>query len=92
MYVICYGKSPKALETGAKLIEEIGGRYVTGTELITGSFVLADGESKLRWLQDIHTVFRKFGIGHALWNYKEKDFGFQDERFSEIRDRFIAIL
>ena len=46
MYVICYGKSPKALETGAKLIEEIGGRYVTGTELITGSFVLADGESK----------------------------------------------
>ena len=57
-----------------------------------GVIDLADGESKLRWLQDIHTVFRKFGIGHALWNYKEKDFGFQDERFSEIRDRFIAIL
>lgn len=45
MYVICYGKSPKALATGQKLISEIGGRYVTGTELITGSFVLAEGET-----------------------------------------------
>ena len=46
MYIICYGKSPKALATGQKLINDIGGRYVTGTELITGSFVLAEGETK----------------------------------------------
>jgi len=46
MYIICYGKSPKALETGQKLINDIGGRYITGTELITGSFVLAEGETK----------------------------------------------
>ena len=45
MYVICYGKSPKALETGKKLINDIGGRYVTGTELMTGSFVVAEGET-----------------------------------------------
>ena len=45
MYVICYGKSPKALATGSKLIKDIGGRYVTGTELITGSFVVAEGET-----------------------------------------------
>ena len=45
MYVICYGKSPKALATGGKLIKDIGGRYVTGTELITGSFVVAEGET-----------------------------------------------
>ena len=44
MYVICYGKSPKALTTGSKLIKDIGGRYVSGTELITGSFVVAEGE------------------------------------------------
>lgn len=44
MYVICYGKSPKALATGSRLIREIGGRYVTGTEIITGSFVIAEGE------------------------------------------------
>lgn len=46
MYVICYGKSPKALEAGSKLIKDIGGRYVTGTELLTGSFVVAEGETK----------------------------------------------
>ena len=45
MYVICYGKSPKALAIGSKLIKDIGGRYVTGTELITGSFVVAEGET-----------------------------------------------
>lgn len=44
MYIICYGKSPKALETGKQLIDDIGGRYVTGTELMTGSFVVAQGE------------------------------------------------
>ena len=44
MYIICYGKSPKALETGRKLIDEIGGRYVSGTELMTGSFVVSQGE------------------------------------------------
>ena len=46
MYVICYGKSPKALEAGSKLIKDIGGRYITGTELLTGSFVIAEGETK----------------------------------------------
>ena len=57
-----------------------------------GVIDLADGESKIRWLEDIHSVFRKYGIGHALWNYKEKDFGMRDEKFSCIRDRFIEIL
>ena len=57
-----------------------------------GVIDLAAGEDKLRWLKDIHSVFRKYGIGHALWNYKEKDFGMQDERFSDIRERFIKIL
>ena len=57
-----------------------------------GVIELADGEDKLRWLRDIHAVFKKYGIGHALWNYKEKDFGMQDENFAEIRDRFIEIL
>ena len=46
MYVICYGKSPKALEAGSKLIKDIGGRMVTGTELLTGSFVVAEGEKE----------------------------------------------
>ena len=57
-----------------------------------GVIDLADNPSKIRWLKDIHTAFAKFGIGHALWNYKEKDFGFVDERFQEIKDEFIAVI
>jgi len=57
-----------------------------------GVIDLADNEDKLRWLQDIHAVFEKYGIGHALWNYKEKDFGIRDERFAAIYDRFSKII
>ena len=57
-----------------------------------GAIDLAAGEDRLRWLKDIHSVFNKYGIGRALWNYKEKDFGMQDESFAAIRDRFIAIV
>lgn len=57
-----------------------------------GVIDLADNEDKIRWLEDIHTVFRKYGIGRALWNYKEKDFGFVDESFEGVRDKFIAAL
>ena len=52
----------------------------------------AEGEYKIKWLRDIHTALRKFGIGRALWNYKEKDFGFVDDSFSSIREKFIEIL
>ncbi|MBQ5386791.1 MAG: glycosyl hydrolase family 5, partial [Lachnospiraceae bacterium] len=52
----------------------------------------ADPEDRLRWMKDIHAVFEHHGIGHALWNYKQKDFGLVDESFSSIRDRFIEIV
>lgn len=57
-----------------------------------GVIDLACADDKIRWLEDIHAVFKKHGIGRALWNYKEKDFGFVDERFATVRDRFIEVL
>ena len=57
-----------------------------------GVIDLADNMDKIRWLKDIHAVMNRHGIGRALWNYKEKDFGLTDERFSEIREQFIGIL
>ncbi|MCR5250219.1 MAG: glycoside hydrolase family 5 protein [Lachnospiraceae bacterium] len=57
-----------------------------------GVIELADPESRLNWMRDIHAVFKKHGIGRALWNYKKMDFGFQDESFAGIRDRFMEIL
>ena len=50
----------------------------------------ADLESTLRWYKDIHTVFRKYGIGHALWSYKEMDFGLSDRRMDLVRDEIIS--
>ena len=52
----------------------------------------ADNDSKIRWLQDIHSAFKKYKIGRALWNYKEKDFGLVDAKFESIKQRFIDIL
>ena len=40
-----------------------------------GVIDLAPVDSAKRWFADIHSVFDKYGIGHAVWNYKEKDFG-----------------
>lgn len=56
-----------------------------------GTIDLAPNPDKLRWLKDIQSVFDKYGIGRALWNYKEKDFGLVDASFAEIRDAFIAL-
>ena len=57
-----------------------------------GVIELADNQDKLRWLKDIHTVMNRYGIGRALWNYKEKDFGFVSEKFAGIREQFIEAL
>ena len=57
-----------------------------------GVIDLADNRCALRWLKDIHTVMNRYEIGRALWNYKEKDFGFVGENFSQIRQQFIDVL
>lgn len=57
-----------------------------------GVIELAAGEDKIRWLRDIHAVFKKYRIGRALWNYKEKDFGLVDESFQAVKEDFIKIL
>ena len=57
-----------------------------------GVIDLADNEAKMRWLKDIHAVMNKHGIGRALWTWKERDFGMQDERFADVREAFIEIL
>lgn len=49
-----------------------------------GVIDLAQNEDANRWMKDIHAAFNTYGIGHALWNYKEKDFGMQEERLAGI--------
>lgn len=87
-------------EIGEQFFEDIFAPAIAKTEkdnalLYCGEYGvidLSDNQSKINWLRDIHAVFDNHGIGRALWNYKEKDFGFVDDSFAEIRDKFIEIL
>ena len=91
---------PALTEMGPAFFERIFAPALTAAEkygapLYCGEYGvidLADNPSKLHWLRDIHSVFKKHGIGHALWNYKEKDFGLVDARFASIREEFIKIV
>lgn len=46
----------------------------------------------LRWMKDIHDSFEKFGIGRALWNYKDKDFGLMDRHYAPILRQMTELL
>lgn len=49
----------------------------------------APPEDTVRWFRDINTVFEKHGIGRAVWNYKEKDFGISGEHYDSVRNDLI---
>lgn len=44
-----------------------------------GVINLADLYAKVRWYEDIHKVLEKYGIGRALWSYREMDYGIIDD-------------
>lgn len=54
-----------------------------------GVIAHAPAESTVRWFQDIHDSFEKFGIGRAVWSYKEMDFGLAE---SPVLDQIIPLL
>ncbi len=53
-----------------------------------GVIALADPNDALVWFSDITTIFKKFGIGYAMWNYKNKDFGLIDG-FISVKDTLV---
>lgn len=55
-----------------------------------GVIELADLEETEKWYTDIHEAFAEYGIGHALWSYREMDFDFVGDRMDPIRDSIIA--
>ena len=48
--------------------------------------------STINWIKDIHSAFEKYGIGRALWVYKEKDFGIVGPHYDSVRDEMIKNL
>ena len=49
-------------------------------------------DSTIKWYQDIHAVFEKYGIGRAAWSYKEMDFGITEKHYETVKEELIALL
>ena len=65
-----------------------------GVGLYCGEFGVIDQapiEDTLRWFEDVDGVFRRFGIGCAVWNYKLMDFGLTDSHYAPILERILAL-
>ena len=52
----------------------------------------ADPKSTLAWFKDINNAFEYYGIGRAVWSYKEMDFGIIGDHYKDIYDELIKYL
>ena len=52
----------------------------------------ADNASTIHWFKQIHEAFEHYGIGRALWTYKDLDYGLKDQRFEGIRETILQYL
>jgi hypothetical protein len=57
-----------------------------------GAISCSPPESRLRWHQDIIDLFHEYGIGHAVWSYKEMDFGLVDWKSHVISEELVKIV
>lgn len=77
------------------VIEAVEAARSAGVPLYCGEFGVIDSApvpDTLRWFADAVSVFREYGIGHAMWTYKLMDFGLIDEHYAPIREDMIRIL
>ena len=66
-----------------------------GIEIYCGEYGVIDKaspEDTLKWFRVINSVFEKYGIARAAWNYKQMDFGLSDCRMDAVRDELISYL
>ena len=64
-------------------------------ELYCGEFGVIDvvpPEEAVKWFRDLHKVFERHGIAHAVWSWKQMDFGLIDERMDGVRDELLKLL
>lgn len=50
----------------------------------------ADPKDTASWYKDINSVLNKYGIGHALWSYREMDFDFVNPKYDDVRKDIIG--
>ena len=57
-----------------------------------GVIDLAEPEETIKWFRCINKVFEKYGIGRAVWSYREMDFGIVDAHYDGYREELIKLL
>ncbi len=65
------------------------------TVLYCGEYGIIDrvgAEDTIKWYKAINSVFEKYHIGRAAWNYKKMDFGISDGRFASNISEFVKYL
>ena len=55
-----------------------------------GVIEYVDPKDTAKWYKDINSIFIKYGIGRALWSYREMDFDFVNSRYDEVREEIIS--
>ena len=66
-----------------------------GVLLYCGEYGVIDRvspEETLEWYKLISTVFNKYGIGRAAWNFRPMDIGLNDNRLDSIRGDLLKYL
>ena len=57
-----------------------------------GVISLADPEDTEAWYRMVGSVFDRYGIGRAAWNYREMDFGLVDGSGRVVAERIVPLL
>lgn len=91
---------PKIKKMGKEFFEQLFEEAIRiATErnvpLYCGEFGVIDQaplKDTLAWYQDIVSIFKKYNIGSAIWNYKQMDFGLIDPHYSAIKDDIVSLV
>ena len=57
-----------------------------------GCIDVVSPEDTIKWYKTINSVFEKYGIGRAAWNYKAMDFGISDSRLDGVRSELLNLI
>ena len=72
--------------------ERTGIDQPTALAAVEGVIDVVPPEEAVKWFRDLHKVFARHGIAHAMWSWKQMDFGLIDERMDGVRDELLTLL
>lgn len=92
-FKMAYDESKTSVEYFEELFREaIETADKRGKQLYCGEYGVIETvnvEDAIKWHNDIHAVFDKYGIGRAVWSYKQMDFDLKGEIRAKLREVII---